>query len=1023
MSEAQFLIFPINLSNTARANSETWEITGQTLKKYRNHDKIKQCYLARKDWILNQFTTDEVTRKFVSYIQYNKKNKTVINAIINSYLNHRILDDYKNYTEIITLPEPNSSISNLNQAIELFGDKKDEYAEIIQYVRKNKNNLDWIVIKSGSLNSKLKDNDANFLKSLTRFLVSSYSVIENENYRLNYDKKCNITYNMNQQTSVTTYNVDPILKELISKSSATLPLYSLQIAVGDAIFNKITNCIYENNRNFTAFKLIILVPPRTSLKNQTITRLQQTYSKAMIRDLKNSSNIDIDFVYMAHSQNLKNYELIISGANQNKNCLYLIIQDECHWGMLKDSVLDKYLNSNSMIESQNIYVLYVSATPYNISILKKMNWNTENQVIKWDDIAEQNNDLKQENEKYVGLKRLNAQNKIKLQSDISKNCVNKLVSFKEIAHIFINKSFVENQQSNLVISEPEVSILLEYKITLHFLFLKNKFKENFHEQSFKEKFPLSDFITDETLEILETFFKRSENGKGGFALLRMNNSVIAKLFRDWMFQLIDYFDKDLFDVVLDINDNDDNLWDCLSSESQIKFKEWRGLNEAPSDITYNDLVGIPILLIVVEKARMGDTLPSNFKHFDLRCRYNAENGAQTIYSSLLQDVGRAFGYGERPNLFITKFIWKYLDPNTDNNLKPHQTLKAEDQNTEEDTEFLDPLDPLSSWNISKKHQLFENNDLLLAFERRFLLSAHPQNGKTGAFLHTIQKFIEKLKNNSSLPILNQQITPNTSSILTTNFIPDCEVRENTLNDFKKKRYLDLLYKLKNIQESNLKNHLSSINDDIKNEWYEFHDLLREYCQSLKNNNFTLNHEYCIESIKSYCSKNALISSSIKILDLGCGNAQIAQYFFNANDQKFVYKSKSREFNLDIINIDYLRHKSVPSYIKITETEISRALSLFEIKQEYFDIIIFCCSLWGTDQDVLNYIINARKLIKKSGRIIIVENNKNLTENSRRKTELITRKAGHLFLFKFDELNNDFLMLTCIPEDEVMEVDD
>lgn len=94
-----------------------------------------------------------------------------------------------------------------------------------------------------------------------------------------------------------------------------------------------------------------------------------------------------------------------------------------------------------------------------------------------------------------------------------------------------------------------------------------------------------------------------------------------------MFQLIDYFDKDLFDVVLDINDNDDNLWDCLSSESQIKFKEWRGLNEAPSDITYNDLVRISILLIVVEKARMGDTLPSNFKHFDLRCRYNAENGA------------------------------------------------------------------------------------------------------------------------------------------------------------------------------------------------------------------------------------------------------------------------------------------------------------------------------------------------------------------------------------------------------------
>lgn len=144
-----------------------------------------------------------------------------------------------------------------------------------------------------------------------------------------------------------------------------------------------------------------------------------------------------------------------------------------------------------------------------------MDWNTEDQVIYWDDIAEQNNDLKQENEKYVGLNRLNAQKKINLQSDKSINCVNKLVSFEEIAHIFINKSFVENQQSNLVISEPEVSILSEYIVTLHFLFLKYKFKENFHEESFKDKFPLSDFITDETLKILETFFTRGENGKGG----------------------------------------------------------------------------------------------------------------------------------------------------------------------------------------------------------------------------------------------------------------------------------------------------------------------------------------------------------------------------------------------------------------------------------------------------------------------------------------------------------------------------
>jgi len=56
------------------------------------------------------------------------------------------------------------------------------------------------------------------------------------------------------------------------------------------------------------------------------------------------------------------------------------------------------------------------------------------------------------------------------------------------------------------------------------------------------------------------------------------------------------------------------------------------------------LDGIPCILIVMEKARMGDNLPSSFAHFDLRSRYRNDIGKSNIIRSTFdQDIGRAFG--------------------------------------------------------------------------------------------------------------------------------------------------------------------------------------------------------------------------------------------------------------------------------------------------------------------------------------------------------------------------------------------
>jgi SAM-dependent methyltransferase len=1004
---AEFLIFPIILEPTNI--DEIWKVNGDFLIKNRNCTKIKNCYFARKNWVIEKFASIESTKKFIDFIQKNNGDHIKIDLIINEYLEDRAVEfDNTINCDYADLPDPATSVDSMNEMLIIFSKNTDKFAEIIRYKRQIKGEnvaCDWIVIKLGTLNSKIKDDDANLTKCLIRLFNSSFSNVSNvSNYKMVFDINFNININIDckKTNNQITYHTDNDLKGI--NNNDTIPFYNLQISVGNAIFEKITKHISEKNQIFSLFKFVLLIPPRNSLKDQTIKRLKQTYSNQLIQRLGHNSTENIDFVFMALDKNFKEFDKIIKSADQNKDCLYLIIQDECHWGMLAKSVLDKYLNNETMFNSNNIYLLYVSATPYNIEIYKQMGWNSDTQIVKWDDIASSTNDLAQENNNYNGLEKLFQQEKIKPQSDQSKECIDNLINFNEIAHLFINKSYVESQEKNLSITEQEISLLVEYVVTLYYLFLKKKI-ENFDEVLFKKSFSLSHFLTEETKIFLESLMEQGENGKGNLVLLRMNNSVIAHLFARWMKQLIKCFDQDLFDVVLDVND-EDSLWKCLSSTSQIKYKKWRGINETPLDINYNDLANLPILLIVVEKARMGDTLPHNFKYFDLRCRYNEANGTKTIYSSLIQDVGRAFGYGPRPCVYLTKFIHNILNPRTVNGpdfkLNPHQTLKLDNEVSKHSI-----TDPLDLWKMGEKHQQFRNDLDNDAFKRRFLFSAHPQNGKTGAFLYAVQKFANLyLKSGTSNTTCEKKLSADSSLNRTD------------------KRFQSLLDKFKNTSEDNLKIGLQTSGSTIQSEWNEFHVLLEQRRKLFVDKKIKLNYEYCIDYIKNYCNKDFLNNNVVRILDLGCGNAHIAQHFYDSKNQEYIYdsKTKNKKFKLDIQNIDYLRHKHVPQYITINETNIS-SVSTY-LGEEHFDIIIFCLSLWGTGDDILNYMKEARKLIKNTGKIIVAENNKNFI-HSQKITSFIFEKTSNLFNFRFKDLNNDFSLMYGYPlneEDENMEID-
>ncbi len=461
----------------------------------------------------------------------------------------------------------------------------------------------------------------------------------------------------------------------------------------------------------------------------------------------------------------------------------------------------------------------------------------------------------------------------------------------------------------LQISKPEISIVIEYLVTLRFLLEPT------------QKSSLSDYITPETEQILNELISVD---KGSLVLLRMNNSVVAGRFVEWMKSILECFDNDnLFDVVLD-SDGESDLWDSLSAHSKKKYCDFRMQDslQRPESMTYKDLVHLPILLVVIEKCRMGDTLPENFKYFDLRCRYTEENGKQTIYSSLLQDIGRAFGYGQRPTVFITKFIKEKLESNQFE-LRPHQTLELEknedDLNNPEAADEEDGGDPLKPWKMGKNHPLYNRDINVGDISRRFLLSAHPQNGKTGAFLSAIKIFIRKYSND------------------TETHDPPMDLQDNYIsgqNSFK-----TMLYKLKSIKSSKLHSSLSNLDSQERKDWDKFHLDLFKKKKTLEASGKALHTKICIKKIKELCRELLRKSNQncIKVVDMGCGTAEIAQHF---HDIGYIYESKKKQVKLEIVSVDHAKIPLVPDYIHITESDMGHVVEKIKQQENSFDFVVF-----------------------------------------------------------------------------------
>ena len=193
------------------------------------------------------------------------------------------------------------------------------------------------------------------------------------------------------------------------------------------------------------------------------------------------------------------------------------------------------------------------------------------------------------------------------------------------------------------------------------------------------------------------------------------------------------------------------------SNSQSKEDQIEGLTTKMAQLvrdkhfpeSYEDLKDLPVILILCQKGRMGDTFPKSLRYYDLRMKYS--NSCNTR-APVEQDLGRAFRYGPEtseypfPIVLVGTACKQQLVPQ-DKGLRSgvsqqlmlllpdvHSKMTHIGGKTLPNDERSALRTYRQHWKACEGHYDYKNSDMC---DRRFLLVGRPQCGKTGAFLHLI----------------------------------------------------------------------------------------------------------------------------------------------------------------------------------------------------------------------------------------------------------------------------------------------
>ncbi|XP_006901121.1 PREDICTED: GREB1-like protein [Elephantulus edwardii] len=358
--------------------------------------------------------------------------------------------------------------------------------------------------------------------------------------------------------------------------------------------------------HFSKVDFLIIVPKSEVLVQQTLQRIRQS---GVLVDLGLEESV------MAHQRAEKyivrldndiqaKFDVFMRKVKQNPYTLFVLVHDQAHVeltsvvsGSLSHSdtshgLADRIINCREVLEAFNLLVLQVSSFPYTLqSQQSRISCSNEVHWVHLDSME----DMGSEEKLYFGL-----------------NEYSKSLQWGVTSPLLRCDETFEKMVNTLLERYPRL-----HSMAIRCYLLIQQYSEAL--MALTTVATLRDHSTPETLSIMDDLISspgKNKSGKGPMLLIRVPSVQLAMLAKEQLQEVRDKLGLQYrFEIVLGNPASELSI----AAHFVARLKAWRR-NEQEDWVprTYQDLEGLPCIVILTGKDPLGESFPRSLKYCDLR---------------------------------------------------------------------------------------------------------------------------------------------------------------------------------------------------------------------------------------------------------------------------------------------------------------------------------------------------------------------------------------------------------------------
>nr|XP_034981164.1 GREB1-like protein isoform X9 [Zootoca vivipara] len=416
----------------------------------------------------------------------------------------------------------------------------------------------------------------------------------------------------------------------------TFQIYQPQLTIARKLLSQVCAIADSGNQSldlghFSKVDFIVVVPRSEVLVQQTIQRIRQSGVLVDLGLEETGAAYQRAEKYVVRLDNdiQTKFDVFMRRVKQNPYTLFVLVHDNAHvdltsaissslsHGEPSHGLADRMINCREVLEAFNLLVLQVSSFPYALQTLQSR-ISSANEV-HWIQLGNME-ELSQDEKLYFGLNEYSKS----LQWGITSPLLRCDETFEKM-----------------------VNTLLERYPRLHSMVIRcylliQQYLEAL--MALTTMASLRDHSTPETLSIMDDIITtpgKDKNGRGHMLVIRIPSVQLAMLAKERLQEARDKLGLQYrFEIILG------NPASELSVAKHFvkRLKAWRG-NEREDWLphTYQDLEGLPCIVILTGKDPLGETFPRSLKYCDLRLI----DSSYLTRTALEQEVGLACCYVSR----------------------------------------------------------------------------------------------------------------------------------------------------------------------------------------------------------------------------------------------------------------------------------------------------------------------------------------------------------------------------------------